>query len=156
MRRHTAAIVAAVLAAGCAAPASPQPHAEPVSLAAKLDPLADSPAARPGKTTHGLPGQGGGRLATPHPKGRRGPEAGDADRGAQALAADEIAWRLADEELIVLDLQTDLEQTHPRRTVVVVAVIFGTGRSHPHHARYRVDLVPGDGGWAVDEVEAAP
>lgn len=153
MRRLVAVLAAATLAvaAGCARTPAPSPrHADPVAVAASAALLVQIPAEEPGRST------GPDRLdrSSSHPAWSRSAVGGES--GPSAAAANEIVRRFADEQLTVLDLQTDPEPATPPQATVNVTVVYGTGHSHPDHARYQVDLTQLDDHWAVIAIETAP
>ncbi|MBS3941471.1 MAG: hypothetical protein KG028_10970 [Actinobacteria bacterium] len=152
MRLPVAVLAAALaVAAGCARPLAPSPqHADAAGSAASLTPLGHTHAqgqTRP-PNGHGL------ERPDAHPAWAR-PAGGD-EPGPAAAAANEIVRRFANEQLTVLDLETDPEAATPPQATVNVAVVYGTGQAHPDHARYRIHLSQVDDRWVVVAVEAAP
>ena len=83
------------------------------------------------------------------------PEA--ATDGADAVAARTVIELLEAEGLYVLHLETqrDADVSGAGRVSVVVSVLHGTGRSHPHQTRYRLELAKTDAGWDVTTIGAA-
>jgi hypothetical protein len=154
MRLPVAVLAAATfaVAAGCARPPAPSPqHADAAGAATSLAPLGPAPAQEQSGPPdgHGLDRPGTYRSGWSRP-------AVGGEPGPAAAAANEIVRRFADEKLTVLDLQTDPEPTMSRQATVNVAVVYGTGRAHPDHARYRVHLTQLDARWVVVAVEEAP
>jgi hypothetical protein len=155
--RHLAVLVpcavfaaAAALASGCAA--TPPPPSRPPTAVALSERSALAPTAPAGEET------ATSSIAAPQdafePPRPAGPEASDRLRAAESQAADEVIGMLGDEGLLVLELGTELEHADPQRATVVVAVLHGTGRSHPHETRYRVRLLRAGGAWRVLSIEA--
>jgi len=72
---------------------------------------------------------------------------------ADTAAADEVLQLVEDEGLLVLDLDSSVRVEGDGPTVVLVRVLFGTGRSHPREETYRVRLAGHTCGWAVVDLE---
>jgi hypothetical protein len=143
---------AAALATGCAAsPASPVPPPTAIVFSER----AISPALVPAEPAGERTATSSAAAPTDVVEPRRPVEweAGDPLRDVEAQAASEVVRLLDDEGLLVLDLSTELEHADPQRTTVVVAVLYGTGRSHPYDARYRVDLLLAGDAWRVVSLE---
>ena len=151
MRRSTHLLLAAGILAACGTPtptASPSDDARSgagaitaaahhLDVAAPRDVTADATAAEPGD-----------------PSGSR--QSPQMAANPEASAADAVLQLVEDEDLLVLDLNSNVMASAEGTATVEVQVLYGTGRSYPHEETYLVRLMEDAGSWAVTDVEVAP
>ena len=156
----TAVITLAVLLTGCAHdrtdPNADRPTAgaaPPIARVLELDPP-DTGLATTTESARGRPQAGESSTADVGDEPTLPDTATD---GPDAVAARTVIELLETEGLYVLHLETqrDADVSGAGRVSVVVSVLHGTGRSHPHHARYRLGLAETDTGWDVTTIGAA-
>ena len=150
MRNWTLLLIASGMLVACSAPTA-DPAAEPSDAATR----ASGSIANAG---HSLAASSARDRAAR--AGAADPPGSSAERRqvavtADTAAADAVLQLLEQEELLVLDLESSVRVGGDGSTVVLVRVLFGTGRSHPHQETYRVRLVEDAGRWTMMGLEAA-